>query len=91
MPTGSNMSLKIHALDRGSAPVLVSVDTLRRMGAIIDFRNDEAVFTTINSKRLVSLARSSAGHQLIPLTEDFMQSGVDFVQPVQSLRKLVQE
>ena len=91
MPTGSNMSLKIHALDRGSAPVLVSVDTLRRMGAIIDFRNDEAVFTTINSRRLVSLARSSAGHQLIPLTEDFMQSGVDFVQPVQSLRKLVQE
>ena len=86
-----NMSLKIHALDRGSAPVLVSVDTLRRMGAIIDFRQDEAIFTTINPKRLVSLARSAAGHQLIPLTEDFMKSGVNFDRPVRSLKHLVQE
>lgn len=28
-----SMSMKIHALDQGNAPVLISVDTLRKMGA----------------------------------------------------------
>lgn len=85
------MSLKVHALDQGSAPILVSVDTLRKMGAILDFKNDEAVFTSVNSQKIVKLQRSAAGHQLIPLTSDFLGSGDLLKHPVQSLRGLVQE
>lgn len=84
------MSLKIHALDQGSAPVLVSVDTLRRLGAIVDFRHDKAVFTDVNPKRVVELQRSAAGHQLIPLTEDFMAKGQTFERAVVSLAQLME-
>lgn len=85
------MSLKVHALDKGHAPVLISVDSMRRMGAIVDFRRDEAVFTAINPKKLVKLQRSSAGHQLIPLTSDFMTGGEEFSNAVNSLRQVFQE
>ena len=83
------MSLKVHALDQGSAPILVSVATLRKLGAIIDFRTDEAVFTAVNDRTLVKLKRSTTGHQLIPLTQDFLESGMTLTNRVMSLRQLV--
>lgn len=85
------MSLRIHALDQGRAPVLISVDTLRKLGAIIDFKNDEAVFTQVNAQKLISLRRSSAGHQLIPLTQDFMAEGRVFPRAAQSLAQLLND
>jgi len=89
--TEQEMSLKIHALDQGQAPVLISVDSLRKMGALVDFSTDEVIFTKINPKKLVKMARSAAGHQLIPLAADFMEDGVQLSQAVTSLRALVQE
>ncbi len=92
IPTAEQeMSLKIHALDQGQAPVLISVDSLRKMGAVVDFSTDEVVFTKINPNKLVKMSRSAAGHQLIPLTADFMEQGVQLSQAVTSLRALVQE
>ena len=90
VPTeAQQMSLKVHALDQGSAPILVSVATLRKLGAIIDFRTDEAVFTAVNDRTLVKLKRSTTGHQLIPLTQDFLESGITLTNRVMSLRQLV--
>ena len=83
-----NMSLKVHALDKGKAPVLVSVDTLRRMGAIIDFQHNEAIFTKVNPTKLVPLRQSAAGHQLIPLTTDFMEEGKTLPVTAESLSQL---
>ena len=83
-----NMSLKVHALDKGKAPVLVSVDTLRRMGAIIDFQHNEAIFTKVNATKLVPLRQSAAGHQLIPLTTDFMGEGKTLPVTAESLSQL---
>lgn len=91
MPTTSqDMCLRIHALDQGSAPVLVSVDTLRKMGAIIDFRADQAVFSAVDPHRLVPLKRSAAGHQLIPLAKDFLKGGTVFSKAVNSLSDLIE-
>ena len=90
IPTSEKqMSLRVHALDKGSAPILVSVDTLRKMGAIVDFRTDEAIFTTLADQTLVQLERSSTGHQLIPLTKDFLKAGAPLAKKVESLRQLV--
>lgn len=86
-----DMSFKIHALDKGAAPVLISVSTLRRMGAIIDYTNDEAIFTKVNAQKIIKLSRSAAGHQLLPLTSDFMRDGVVFSKATTSLRQLVLE
>lgn len=85
------MSLKIHALDKGSAPILLSVDSLRKMGAIVDFAADEVIFTAINARKVVKLQRSAAGHQLLPLTDDFMSSGEVLKHDVRGLRHLAVE
>ena len=45
-----NLQLRVHALDKGSVPVLLSIDTLKRIRAIVDYGNDEAVFVAVNPK-----------------------------------------
>ena len=37
---GQMGSLKVHALDQGEAPVLLSVQSLRGLGAVIDYEHD---------------------------------------------------
>ena len=64
--------LSVHTLDRGQSPILLSVETLRRLGAIIDFKADLAVFRELDPKRIVHLTRGRSGHQLMPLTEDWL-------------------
>ena len=34
---GTLSTLKVNALDEGNAPILLSIDSLRKMGAVIDF------------------------------------------------------
>ena len=63
--------LSVHALGQGSGPVLLSVDTLRRLKAVIDFDSDLAVFRALDDSRVIKLARSQTGHQLLPLTENW--------------------
>ena len=80
-----SMKLRVHALDKGSVPVLLSIDTLKRMGAIIDYGRDEAVFTSINPLKRVALQTSATGHQILPLTEDFMEGATLLQAPVRRL------
>lgn len=79
------MNLRIHVLEQGKAPILLSIDSLRAMGAIIDYTRDEAVFTAIDPCRVVQLERSQVGHQLLPLAEDFLRSGRILETPIKSL------
>ena len=79
------MNYKVHVIDKGTAPVLLSVETLRKMGAIIDYTTDQAVFTKIDPNTLVQLKRSQAGHQLLPLGEDVLSGGRRLSAPVWSL------
>ena len=77
--------LKVHALERGTGPLLLSVATLRSLGAIIDFEADVAVFRRLNDKKLVTLERSATGHQLISLTEDLLAKAQECKQAIPSL------
>lgn len=77
--------LKVHALDEGSGPVLISISTLRSLGAVIDFANDVAVFRNLDDRKLVKLERSAAGHQLLPLTEDLLAQAQECKQSIPSL------
>ena len=54
------MQLKVHVLGEGKAPVLLSVDTLRKMGAIIDVASDEVIFSQVAPDKLIKLERSGA-------------------------------
>ena len=50
------------------------METLRSIGAVIDFSEDLAVFRRLDPTRVIPLIRGTSGHQLLPLTEDWMQN-----------------
>ncbi len=85
---GRTNMLRIHALDKGSTPVLLSIHSLRKMGAIIDFESDLAVFRNVDPKKLVRLERTSAGHQVMPLTDDMYKDSRSLKQAVPSFTQL---
>ena len=85
---GRNGTLKVHALDQGSAPILLSVHSLRALGAVIDFEHDLAVFRKADASRMIPLERSAAGHQVMPLTEDAYEHAIRLREPLKSLKDL---
>ena len=78
--------LQIHALDRGSGPILLSIQTLRSLKAIIDFEADLLVLRGLDDTKIIPLERSAAGHQLLPLTEDLFKHAKTCNRQVPSLR-----
>ena len=81
--------MQIHTLESGESPILMSIETLRKVGAMIDFENDLAVFRRIDPSRVLQLHRGRSGHQLLPLAEDWMSNSVPACQPVPSLATYV--
>ena len=84
-------SLTVHCLDQGTGPLLLSVDTLRRLKAVIDFESDLVCFRALDAKRLVPVERSQTGHQLLPMTEDLFENSLIAKSAVTSFRDLVQD
>ena len=69
---GAPGEISVHTLDKGQSPILLSIETLRRLGALIDFSSDHVVFRNLDPRRIVKLGRSRTGHQLLPLTSDWL-------------------
>ena len=84
-------ALTVHCLDQGAGPLLLSVDTLRRLKAVIDFEADLVCFRALDDTRLVSVERSQTGHQLIPMTEDLYKCSLVAKSAIPSLRDLVRD
>ncbi|CAE7358286.1 nphp3 [Symbiodinium sp. CCMP2592] len=55
--------LRVHALNVGEGPILLSVATLRALGAIIDFGSDLMCLRELDCQKLIQLERSATGHQ----------------------------
>ena len=81
--------LTVHALDAGSGPVLLSVASLRSLGAIVDFAEDLVVFRNLDAKRIIQAKRSQSGHQLLPLCGDMYEHSSEAKQPIQNLRDFI--
>ena len=86
---GRGGELKVHALDKGSGPLLFSVESLRSLGAVIDFEHDLVCFRKLTDRRVIRVERSEAGHQLLPMTEDWYARAADTKSPVPSLADLI--
>lgn len=82
---GRDGQLKVHTLDRGSSPILFSIETLRSLGALIDFEHDLLVFRKLDPARVIPLERSCTGHQLLPLCDDWYHQAKKASAPVPSL------
>ncbi|CAE7758749.1 RE1 [Symbiodinium sp. CCMP2456] len=89
--------MKIHALDKGQGPVLLSIDALRRLGAQIDFANDLMVLGKLDKRKIIKLERSATGHQVMSLAKDLYENSStvdkdipmlsDFLKAVRELRE----
>ncbi|CAE7550693.1 unnamed protein product, partial [Symbiodinium pilosum] len=64
--------MKIHALDQGAGPILLSVSTLKALGAMIDFAEGTMVLRHVSNQRLLFLEESQTGHLLLPLVDDLL-------------------
>lgn len=82
--------LKVHTLDKGEGPILLSISMLRSLGAIIDFEHDLVAFRHLNPNKIIQAVRSAAGHQLLPLSEDLYSAALDAGKPAPSLRDFCQ-
>ena len=87
---GQAGSLRVHALNKGTGPILISVSTLRTLGAIIDFSSDLMVLRNLDPYKVIPLKRSSTGHQLMNLTEDLFRDATTVQTAIPSLASHVE-
>ena len=73
---GKEIRLGIHTLDVPEVPVLISIQTLRKLGAVINFVGNYVVFEAVNSNIQIPLVQSPSGHLLLDLTQDWMSTGI---------------
>ena len=86
---GKAGQLKVHTLDQGASPILFSIETLRSLGAVVDYENDLVVFRQLDPSKVIKLERSCTGHQLLPLTEDWFQNSFKTSEPVPPLKQFI--
>ena len=72
---GQRVPLGVHALDAPGIPLLISVKTLKRMKAIVDFERDQIQFQHIAPGMWIPLSRAPNGHLLLDLTQDWVPQG----------------
>ena len=82
--------LRVHALDQGQGPVLLSVEALRTLKATIDFENNLMVLRGVDSKKIIPLEQAKSGHLLLPLTEDLFTRAINATAPVPDLKSFVE-
>ena len=87
---GKSGSISIHCLDKGEGPILLSVATLRQLGAILDFSNDLLVLRNLSRTKVIKVGRSASGHQTLSLCNDLYKDAVDVGREIPSLQDYVQ-
>ena len=81
--------MTIHALETGQGPILLSVEALRKLGAVIDFAEDLVAFRGLDKHKVVPLRRSQTGHQLLDLSDDIFAKAQSTQKPVPSLKEFI--
>ena len=86
--TKPKSQMKIHLHDISGQLVLLSVRSLRALGAVIDFEKNEAIFKRLDPQRLVTLETTETGHQLFPLVQDVLEGAKALERPFTTLEKI---
>ena len=86
---GKPGKVQVHTLDAGTGPVLFSIESLRALGAVIDFEHDLVCFRKLNDGKIIQLERSATGHQLLPMCSDWFERSQQTQQRVPSLRSYI--
>ena len=70
--SGQKVPLGVHALDAPGIPLLISVKTLTKMQAVIDFELARICFKLVAPDLWIPLKRAPNGHLLLDLTKDWV-------------------
>ena len=81
--------LQVHTLDKGTSPILLSISSLRALGALIDFERDLIVFRNVDPTRVIQARRSATGHQLLPLSGNLYAGSQKATRPIAGLAEFV--
>jgi hypothetical protein len=69
---GQSIRLGVHTLDAPGVPLLISVKTLTRLRAIVDFEDATICFKQMSTERWLPLKRARNGHLLLDLIQDWL-------------------
>ena len=71
---GRPVSLGVFALDVPRIPILLSIRTLRKLGAEINFQRRTIVFQAVDPGVTIGVQESASGHLLLDLVHDWMRT-----------------
>ncbi|CAE7779651.1 RE2, partial [Symbiodinium microadriaticum] len=71
---GRAVSLGVFALDVPRIPILLSIRTLKKLGAEINFQRKTIVFKAVDPGVVIGLQESASGHLLLDLVHDWLRT-----------------
>ena len=67
---GGMSTMRVHVHDIPNQPVLLSIASLRALGAVIDYDQNTMLLKRVDPHKVLKLETTSTGHQVFPLTAD---------------------
>ena len=72
----------MHVHDSPGQPILVSRRALKSLGAIVDFKNNQIVYTNVAPSIVVPLKEANNGHLLMPFVGNLLEGGTKRATPI---------
>ena len=69
-------SMEVHVHESSNQPILISVKSLKALGAVIDFSSGEAILKHVDSKKVITFDEEANGHLTMDLTQDLLKNAV---------------
>ena len=82
---GTSGLINVAVHDVPGQPLLLSIRSLRCLGAVISYAKDEMIMTKVNPSKVLKLERAESGHQLFSMIDDAYGSTRHLAHPFVSL------
>ena len=69
-------SMEVHVHESSNQPILMSVKSLKALGAVIDFSTGEAILKHVDSKKVIMFEEEANGHLTMDLTQNLLKNAV---------------
>ena len=77
--------MSVHVHDSENQPILVSVKSLKSLGAVVDFRTGHCVFANVDPTKVTKLEEEENGHLTMRLTDDLLKGARNRKTPFRGL------
>ena len=77
--------MKVHVRDIPNQPILLSIASLRSLGAVTDYGKNQMILTRVDPQSVIDLETTPNGRQVFPLTADVYTQSLRREKPFTSL------